>query len=94
MVGFFDFAKHDYRRIEINEQVELLSLIGNFALQDAEKKVHAHVVLGKFDGTAHGGHLLKAWVQPTLEVIVVESPSWLRRKIDEKTRLPLLSFAA
>ena len=91
-VGFFDLKERGYRHIEINEQVEVLSLIGNFALQGAEKKVHAHIVLGKSDGTAHGGHLLKAWVQPTLELIVVESPAWLRREIDDKTGLPLLSF--
>jgi len=52
--------------------------------------VHAHIVLGKSDGTAHGGHLLKGWVRPTLEVLVVESPNFLARTVDERPGLPLL----
>ena len=67
---------------------------GNIALHGAEKKVHAHIVLGKADGTAHGGHLIEGRVRPTLEVVVVESPGWLQREHDEKTGLPLLSPGA
>jgi predicted DNA-binding protein with PD1-like motif len=92
VLGYFDLEKREYRKIEINEQVEVLSLIGNFALHGAEKKVHAHIVVGKSDGSAHGGHLLKGWVQPTLEVLIVESPGFLARKIDEATGLPLISI--
>jgi len=55
-----------------------------------EPKVHAHVVVGKRDGTAHGGHLLEARVRPTLEVIVTESPRHLWRKTDEATGLARL----
>jgi len=94
VLGFFDLEKRDYQRIEIAEQVEVLSLIGNFALQGAKKKIHAHIVLGKSDGTAHGGHLLEGHVRPTLEVLVVESPGWLQREVDEKTGLPLLNPTA
>lgn len=91
VVGFFDLEKRDYHRIEIAEQVEVLSLIGNIALHGAEKKVHAHIVLGRADGATLGGHLLEGRVRPTLEVIVVESPNWLQREMDEKTGLPLLA---
>lgn len=94
VIGFFDLEKRDYRRIEINEQVEVLSLLGNFAVEDSRKKVHAHIVLGKSDGTAHGGHLLQGWVLPTLEVLIIESPSFLARKIDPATGLPLLDLGA
>lgn len=92
VLGYFDLEKREYREIEINEHVEVLSLIGNFALQGAGKKIHAHIVVGKSDGSAHGGHLLKGWAQPTLEVLIVESPGFLARKIDAKTGLPLISM--
>ena len=72
--------------------MEVLSLLGNVAIKGDEHKLHAHVVLGKRDGTAHGGHLLEAYVRPTLELIVTESPAHLRRVTDEKTGLPLLSL--
>ena len=58
-LGFFDWDKKDYRKLQINEQVEVLSLIGDVALNKGEPKVHAHVVVSKSDGTAHGGHLME-----------------------------------
>lgn len=41
--------------------------------------VYAHVVLGLSDGTTRGGHLLEAWVYPTLEAVVTETPAHLRK---------------
>lgn len=90
-LGFFDREQRDYIRIPpIGEQVEVLSLIGDIALDGGEPKVHAHVVVGKSDGTAHGGHLLAAHVWPTLEVILTESPGHLRRRTDRETGLALI----
>jgi predicted DNA-binding protein with PD1-like motif len=92
VLGYFNFDTMDYDRIEINEQVELLSLIGNVTLGPNKRKVHAHAVVGKRDGTAHGGHLLEAHVRPTLEVILTELPANLQRKHDEKTGLALIAI--
>ena len=90
IVGYFDWEKKDYKKIPFTEQVEVLSLVGDIALDQGEPKVHAHVVVGKADGTAHGGHLLKAHVRPTLEVILVEAPQHLQRKPDKESGLALL----
>lgn len=91
-LGYFDFGIKDYKHIPVNEQVEVLSLIGDVALYGDESKVHAHVVLGKADGMAMGGHLLKATVHPTLELILEESPGYLQRRIDRETGLPLIEI--
>jgi predicted DNA-binding protein with PD1-like motif len=90
-VGYFDPEQRKYLPIEIDEQVEVLSLAGNIALADGSPKVHAHVVLGKRDGTAHGGHLLSAHVRPTLELVVRESGATMRRTMDAATGLPLIN---
>lgn len=93
VVGFFDLERRDYERIGIDEQVEVISLVGDIALgPDGAPQLHMHVVLGKRDGTAWGGHLLEARVQPTLEVMLVESPSHLRRRIDPATGLALIAL--
>jgi predicted DNA-binding protein with PD1-like motif len=89
-LGFFDWDRKDYRRIPVREQVEVLSLVGDIALEGQEPKIHAHVVVGKADGTAHGGHLLEAHVRPTLEVILVESPRHLQRRFDPESKLALI----
>jgi len=51
-LGFFDHARRDYRRRVIREQVEVVSLLGNVALDGGEPRVHAHVVVGRSDGGA------------------------------------------
>jgi uncharacterized protein len=92
-LGFFERERKDYKRIEVKEQVEVMSLIGNIAKDAAGKhKLHAHVVIGKPDGSAHGGHLLSAHVWPTLELFLAETTDDLQRKIDQETNLPLIAI--
>ena len=92
-LGFFERERKDYKRIEIEEQVEVMSLFGNIARDESgEHKLHAHVVIGKSDGTAHGGHLLKAHVWPTLELFLTETSEKLQRRVDEETNLPLIAI--
>lgn len=92
-VGYFDRERKTYAPIPIDEQVEVLSLNGDIAVdQHGEPQVHAHVVVGKADGSAHGGHLLEASVWPTLEVVLVESPASLRKRLDPETGLALIAL--
>jgi predicted DNA-binding protein with PD1-like motif len=91
-VGYFDVETRDYVSIVLDEQVEVLSLQGTIAHAQDQLAIHAHVVLGKRDGSAHGGHLLQAYVRPTLELIVAESVAEMRRTIDSVTGLPLLNL--
>jgi predicted DNA-binding protein with PD1-like motif len=92
-VGYFDWQRKDYLRIAVDEQVEVLALTGNLGTKDDEPALHAHVVLGRRDGAAQGGHLLEATVQPTLEVMVVETPQHLTRRFDAATGLPLIDLS-
>lgn len=84
-VGWFDFARKAYDKIEVAEQCEVLSLIGDIAEgDDGRPSVHAHAVLGLKDGSTRGGHFLRGIVHPTLEVTLTESPQHLhRRKVPE-----------
>ena len=91
VVGYFDRERKDYERILIREQVEVLSLVGDIALEGEQPRVHAHVVVGKSDGSAHGGHLLEAHVWPTLEVVLTQTPEPLHKRFDPETGLALIS---
>ena len=94
-VGFFVRESKQYKRLEIREQVEVLALTGDITLDPkGGPQVHAHVVLGKADATAHGGHLLEAHVWPTLEVIIEEAPAHLRRRHDPESGLALIELGA
>ena len=89
-IAFFDLATKEYEEIPVEEQVEVLSLAGNVAIAEGEPKLHAHVVLGRRDGTALGGHLLRGVVRSTLELVLRDSGARWQRRRDEATGLPLL----
>ena len=95
-LGYFDWEKKDYERIPVREQTEVLSMIGDIAVEasSGKHKVHAHAVLGKRGGATCGGHLLSAKVRPTLEVILTESPSYLKRVHDPQSGLALIRIEA
>lgn len=80
-VGWFDLEARTYRPIEVGEQCEALSLLGDIAKgDDGQPSLHVHCVVGLRDGSTRGGHLLEATVRPTLEVTLVETPAHLRRR--------------
>jgi predicted DNA-binding protein with PD1-like motif len=92
VVGYFDLERKDYAPITVDEQVEVLSIVGHVTREPGGRNVHAHVVLGKRDGTAIGGHLLEGHVRPTLEIVLTESPAHLRRTKDAATGLALIDL--
>lgn len=90
-LGWFNWQTKSYQTsVELKEQVELLSMIGDIAQKEGKPQVHAHVVIGKSDGSAHGGHLLEANVRPTCEVILTERPAHLQKEIDPESGLALI----
>jgi len=90
-LGFFDYANKAFHKNEVNEQVELLSMIGNIAeTADGQPSLHIHVVVGRIDATTRGGHLVAGFVRPTMEVVIEESPEHLKRTHDDQTGLTLL----
>jgi predicted DNA-binding protein with PD1-like motif len=82
-VAWFDWEKQQYMPIPIQEQVEVISLMGNIALFDGKPALHLHIAVAKSDGSAHGGHLLSGHVRPTLEMLVTESPVHLVRAFNK-----------
>ena len=91
VLGFFDWETKDYRRIPVNEQVEVVSLLGDIALgPNGTPALHPHVVVSRADGIAMGGHLLEAHVRPTLEVVLTESPRHLHKRKDRDSGLALI----
>lgn len=92
VIAYFNWETKEYEKRRVDEQTEVLSLAGNITVDEAMEgpKVHAHVVLGKRDLTAHGGHLMEAVVRPTLEVLLIEVPRHLQRAHDPESGLALI----
>lgn len=90
-LAFFDWEQKTYLPIAVDEQVEVASLTGDVASgPDGEPAVHIHAVLGKRNGAAVAGHLERAVVRPTLEVILTEAPRQLRKRFFPDLGLALI----
>ncbi|MDX1622865.1 MAG: PPC domain-containing DNA-binding protein [Gemmatimonadota bacterium] len=95
VVAWYDLEAKAYRENPFDEQLEVASIVGDIGVrEDGEVLVHAHVSLGRSDGTALGGHLVSGVVRPTLEVRLVELAWGLTRRHDEESGLPLIDLQA
>jgi predicted DNA-binding protein with PD1-like motif len=90
VLGYFDWQTKQYCRIPVDEQVEVVTLIGDIALEADKPKLHAHAALAKRGGVTVGGHLLEGHVRPTLEVMLSEAPKYLERRFDESSGIALI----
>jgi len=73
VLGWFDMDKRAYKKIVINQEVEVLSLAGNITLENGKPFVHAHCVVGLGDGSTKGGHLIEGHVSLSMQVMVVDA---------------------
>lgn len=93
VLQYFDWGAKAYDDIEANEQVEVAALIGDIGEdEEGAPAIHVHLVLGRRDGGALAGHLKRAVVRPTLELVVTESPAHLCRRRDAATGLNLIDL--
>ena len=93
-LGYFDLETQEYKIFKVDEDLEVTSCIGNIASsQDGTPVVHAHLVVADEKGTSYSGHLMKGCkVSVTIEVIITVLEGDLKRAVDDKTGLNLLSL--
>ena len=91
-VAFYNMETKQYEPIRVDEQVEVLSFLGNVTEHQDKPKIHVHCVLGHRDGHTTGGHLLAATVRPTLELNVEELPGELKRRDRPEIGIPLIEL--
>jgi len=92
-VGWFDTQRKMYKKIPINGQHEVIGMSGDIALYQGKPVVHTHMLVGGPDGTTRGGHVLEAYVSPTLEVMVTVDPVTMQKRFDPATDLTLIDPA-
>lgn len=92
-LGWFDRNRKEHIPIPVEEQTEVLSLIGDVAEgPDGRPSLNIHVVLGLADGTTRGGHLIDGYVFPTLELTVTENPAELRKVFNSDIGVALIDL--
>jgi len=92
-IGFFDLKTKEYNFKTFEEDVELISCMGNIAYKDEEPIIHLHVSVGKDDFSIIGGHLSQpSIISVTGEVYVYEIGQKLNRSTDPQFNLSLLEL--
>ena len=92
-IGFYIIDSKEYKMKTFNENVELISCMGNIAFKDGEPIIHLHVSLGRSDYSVIGGHLSKpSIVSVTGEVSIFEIDKKMNRINDPQFDLSLLEL--
>ena len=73
VLGWFDPDKRAYKKIAINQEVEVVSFIGNIAMENGKPFLHAHAVVALPDGSTKGGHFIEGHVSLEMQIFVVDS---------------------
>ncbi len=89
-IAYWNAETNKYEDIPVREQVEVVSMIGNITPSAQDLKLHAHILLGKRDGSTVAGHFRRGIAYPTLEVFLTARDAKVQRAKDEATGLWLL----
>src|SRR6266446_2673723 len=89
-LGWFDPQRKMYKKIPIQGQHEVLGMSGDIALCQGKPVVHTHMQVGQSDGTTRGGHVLAAYVSPTLQVMITVDPVTMQKRFDPDTDLTVI----
>lgn len=90
LAAFYDLPHKQYLALPINQQAEVVSMVGDFAIVNGKPAVHTHASLVTRDGRSTGGHIWEMHVDPTLEVFVTAENTPLARRKDDRSGLNLI----
>lgn len=91
-VAYFNTETREYETHDLDEQLEVTSLVGNLTRREGAPSLHAHATLGRRDLSVVGGHVIDAIARPTLEIWLSSAPDTVERLPDDESGLWLMSL--
>ena len=91
-VGVFKTDEKKYLANEFEGAFEIVSLTGTINTMDGEFYAHLHMSVGDEKGQVFGGHLNRARVSATCEMVITVIPGNVDRKYSEEIGLNLFQF--
>lgn len=91
-VGVFNTETKTYAANDFQGAYEIVSLTGTIDTKDGQFYTHLHMSAGDADGKVFGGHLNRAVVSATCEMIVTVIDGQVDRAFSEEIGLNLLRF--
>ncbi|ATY56327.1 TPA: PPC domain-containing DNA-binding protein [Staphylococcus argenteus] len=90
ILKFFNLTTKEYEERHITEPLELTSLMGNISRLDNGHFAHLHATFGTQTYQTYSGHLSKAIVSATAEIIITHTDMDINRTYNEAIGLNLL----
>jgi hypothetical protein len=91
-IGLFNTLDHIYSTKEFRGDFEIVSLCGNISTMDHKPYLHLHMAIADNKHYTFGGHLTKAVVSATVELIVNIIDGKIDRYFDDEIGLNLMKF--
>ena len=91
-IGLFNTETKEYKTTILNGMFEITSLIGNISTKDGETYLHCHINISDESLNVKGGHLVRAVISATGEIIVTKINGTVDRRLDEEVGLNLFLF--
>lgn len=91
-VGVYKVDEKKYYANEFKGYFEIVSLTGTINTMNGEFYTHIHMSAGNDKGEVFGGHLNKAVVSATCEMVIDVIDGSVDRKYDEETGLNVFRF--
>lgn len=91
-VGVYSVAAQTFHATEHEGECELASILGTITRQSGAPCAHIHVAAFAQDGRALGGHLKRARISATCELVLTQIDGAVGRAHDDTTGLELMSF--
>ena len=96
-IGLFNVNTKEYKTKEFTGMFEITSLVGNVTVKENNPYLHIHINFSNEEGSAFGGHLVKAIISATCEIVLTEIitdeiEGKVDREFNEEIGLNLLKF--
>ena len=91
-IGFFNLKTKEYDRKVLEEDLELVSLLGNLSYVDGEPFIHAHGTFGNAEYQGIAGHCFSLEISVTAEIHLIEFSKKIERSPDSTMRVNLLNL--
>lgn len=91
-VGVFKTAQKQYFSNSFKGDFEIVSLSGTVTQMNGEHYSHLHMSAGNDKGEVFGGHLNRAVVSATCEMVIDISDGFVNRRFSEEVGLNLFDF--
>ena len=89
-VSVFDVKAKKYFDNDFREPLEIVSMSGTVTEQNGKPYLHLHASAGRADGSVVGGHLKRAVVSATCEIVLHTVYGRVPRFFDDATGLNLM----